>query len=329
MNRFPGTMRDFAPVLAVCAAVLFPTASPGQSYPVKPIRIVVPYAAGGATDNYARVIGPRYTEAWGQQVIIENRPGAGGNIGSAVVAKAAPDGYTILLNTSGQAIAPALFRKLPYDAAKELQPVVMLVRGVQMLMVSPAVTAGSVKELIAQIKANPGKFNFGSNGVGSGPHLAGELFRSLAGLEVVHIPYKGDAAMTPAILANEVQYAFLPGAAATALVRAGKLRALGVASGTRTTFFPEVPTLSEAGVPGYELSTWAGLFVPGGTARDIVQKISAEGVRIMRLPEVQKFFGNLGVETLAVGVEGFEARYKSDLEKYAKLIRDAGIPQED
>lgn len=300
-----------------------------QSYPVKPLRLVVPYAAGGATDNYARVIGPRYAEAWGQQVIIENRPGAGGNIGSAMVAKAPPDGYTILLNTSGQAIAPALYRKLTYDAARELQPVVMLVRGVQMLMLSPAVNASSVKELIALIKANPGKFNYGSNGVGSGPHLAGALFSSLAQIDVVHIPYKGDAAMTPALLANEVQYAFLPGAAATSLLRGGKLRTLGVASGTRVSFFPDVPALAEAGVPGYELSTWAGLFLPGGTPRDIVRKMSDEGQRIMKLPDVTKFFSNLGVETLGIGVEGFEARYKSDLEKYAKLIKEAGIPQED
>lgn len=316
-------------LFALSSAMVLPICAHSQAYPVKPIRIVVPYAAGGATDNYARVFGPKFTEAWGQQVIIENRPGAGGNIGSAVVAKAAPDGYTILLNTSGQAIAPALFRKLPYDAAKDLQPVMMLVRGVQVLMVSPAVTATTVKELIAQIKAQPGKFNFGSNGVGSGPHLAGELFRSLAGVEVVHIPYKGDAALTPALLANEVQFAFLPAAAATPLIRAGKLRPLGVASATRTTFLPEVPTIAEAGVPNYDLSTWAGLFVPSGTPRDIVQKISAEGVRMIRLPDIQKILANWGVETLGVGVEEFEVRYKVDIAKYAKLIRDAGIPQED
>ena len=314
---------------ALLPLLVWPLVAQSQAYPVKPIRLVVPYAAGGATDNYARVISPKFAEAWGQQMIIENRPGAGGNIGSAVVAKAPPDGYTVLLNTAGQAIAPALYRKLSYDAAKDLQPVFIMVRGVQMLMVSPAVTANSVKELIAQIKANPGKFNFGSNGVGSGPHLAGELFRALAGLDVVHIPYKGDAAMTPAIMANEVQYAFLPAAAATSLAKAGKLRALGVASATRTPFFPELPSLSEAGVPGYELSTWAGLFLPGGTPRDIVQKMSNEGVRIMKLPDIQKFFNNLGVETLGMGVEGFEQRYKEDLAKYAKLIRDAGIPQED
>ncbi|MFM9971894.1 MAG: Bug family tripartite tricarboxylate transporter substrate binding protein [Burkholderiales bacterium] len=317
-------MRWVAMLIALC-----PVLAQSQSYPAKPIRLVVPYAAGGATDNYARVMAPKFSEAWGQQMIIENRPGAGGNIGSAVVAKAPPDGYTALLNTAGQAIAPALYRKLPYDAAKELQPVFIMVRGVQMLMVSPAVTATSVKELIAQIKAAPGKFNFGSNGVGSGPHLAGELFRSLAGLDVVHIPYKGDAAMTPALMSNEVQYAFLPAAAGTSLAKAGKLKALGVASGTRTTFFPDLPSLSEAGVPGYELSTWAGFFLPGGTPRDIVVKMSNEGVRIMKLPDIQKFFNNIGVETLGLGVEGFEQRYKEDLAKYAKLIREAGIPQED
>ena len=310
-------------------AMLVPVCAHGQSYPVKPIRMIVPYAAGGATDSYARVFGPKFTEAWGQQIIIENRPGAGGNIGSAVVAKAAPDGYTLLLNTSGQAIAPALFRKLPYDAARDLQPVMMLVRGVQVLVVSAAVSANSVKELVAQIKERPGTFNYGSNGVGSGPHLAGELFRSLAGVDVVHIPYKGDAALTPALLGNEVQFAFLPAAAATPLVRAGKIRPLGVASATRTTFLPEVPTIAEAGVPNYDLSTWAGLFVPAGTPRDIVQKISNEGVRMIKLPDIQKILANWGVETLGVGVEGFEVRYREDIAKYARLIRDAGIPQED
>ena len=286
-------------------------------------------AAGGATDNYARVVGPRYADAWGQQVIIENRPGAGGNIGSALVAKAPQDGYTWLLNTSGQAMAPALFRKLSYDAAKELQPVVELVRGVQMLTLSPAVNVNSVKDLLAQIRANPGKFNYGSNGVGSGPHLAGALFTSLAQIDVVHIPYKGDAAMTPALLGNEIQYAFLPGAAATSLIRSGKLRALGVASGSRVSFFPDLPTIAEAGVPGYELSTWAGIFAPGGTPREVVRKISDEGVRIMKLPEMVKFFTNIGVETVALGVEGFEERYKIDIEKYARLVKEAKIPQED
>ncbi len=301
----------------------------GQAYPIKPVRLVVPYAAGGATDSYARVLGPRFSEAWGQQVIVENRPGAGGNIGAAIVAKATPDGYSILLNTSGQAIAPALYRKLTYDPAKELQPVMMLVRGVQILTVSPGVPVNNFKELLALIKAQPGKFNYGSTGVGSGPHLAGELFRSLAGVDIVHVPYKGDSGLTPALLANEVQMAFLPSAAATSLIRAGKLRPLAVASATRTVFLPDVPTLAEAGVANYELSTWSGLFVTAGTPRDIVHKISNEGVRIIKSAEMQKNLTNWGVEALGVGVEGFEVRFKADIEKFAKLIRDAGIPQTD
>jgi tripartite-type tricarboxylate transporter receptor subunit TctC len=328
MKRIALLLRRPLRMLALALAAVS-SAALGQTWPAKSIRLVVPYAAGGATDAYARVFGPKFVEAWGQQVVVENRPGAGGNIGSAIVAKAPPDGYTILLNTSGQAIAPALYRKLPYDAARDLQPVVMLVRGVQVLMVSPGIPANSVKELIALAKAQPGKINFGSNGVGSGPHLAGELFRALAGVDIVHIPYKGDVALTPALLAGEVQMAFLPAVAAAPLVRSGKLRPLGVASATRTSFMPDVPTVAESGVPNYDLSTWAGLFVPAGTPREVVQKISAEGVRLVKSPELQKIMVNWGVEGLGIGVEGFEERYRADIEKYVRLIREAGIPQQD
>ena len=322
-------MRRSSPALlaAACAVVSF--AAFAQTYPAKPLRIVVPYAAGGATDTYARVYGRKFTEAWGQQVIVDNRPGAGGNVGAAVAAKSSPDGYTILLNTSGLAIAPALYRKLSYDPVKELQPVVMLTRGVYVFAVPPSLAAGSLRELIALAKAQPGKLNFGSTGIGSGPHLAGELFRSLAKIDIVHIPYKGDSALTPALLANEVQMSFLPSQAAMPLVKSGKLRPLGVASGSRSAFLPEVPTVMEAGVPGYELSTWAGLFVPAGTPRDIVQKISAEGVRMLKAPDVQKILVGWGVEGIGMGVEQFEVRYRADVEKYARLVREARIPQVD
>jgi tripartite-type tricarboxylate transporter receptor subunit TctC len=312
-------------VLILCA----PLCALSQAWPTKPVRLVVPYAAGGATDTYARYFGIKFSEAWGQQVIIENRPGAGGNIGSAVVAKATPDGYTLLLNTSGQAIAPGLYRKLSYDPVKELQPVAMLVRSVQVLVVNPGVPAGSVGELVALAKAQPGKLNFGSTGIGSGPHLAGELFRALAGVNIVHVPYKGDSALTPALLAGEVQMSFLPSQAALPQVRSGKLRALGVASATRSPYLPEVPSVAEAGVAGYDLSTWAGFFAPGGTPRDIVQKISGETLRMLKMPDVQKTLANWGVENAAMAVEGFEVRYRADIDKFAKLIRDAGIPQED
>ena len=300
-----------------------------QNWPTKPIHLVVPYAAGGATDAYARVFGQKFSEAWGQQVIVDNRPGAGGNVGSALVAKAAPDGYTLLLNTSGQAIAPALYRKLSYDAQKELQPVVMLVRSVQVLVVNPSLEVKSVADLIAFAKAHPGRINFGSTGIGSGPHLAGELFRALAGVDIVHIPYKGDAGLSPALLANEVQMSFLPSQAAVALVKSGKLRPLAVASGTRSPFLPDVPTVAEAGVANYDLSTWAGLFAPAGTPRPIVQKVSDEGVRMIHSPDILKILQNWGVEPIGTGVEGFERRYRSDIEKYTRLVREAGIPLQD
>ena len=190
------------PCSVICAAALLAMVTlpaSAQSYPVKPVRLVVPYAAGGATDSYARLYARKFTEAWGQSVVVENRPGAGGNLGAAVVAKGAPDGYSILLNTYAQAISPALFRKLGYDAVKELQPVVMLTRGFSVLAVSTALPASNARELVALAKAQPGKINFGSNGVGSGPHLSAELFKSLAGLDIVHSPSKGDAAMTPAL----------------------------------------------------------------------------------------------------------------------------------
>jgi len=300
-----------------------------QNYPSRPVRLIVPYAAGGATDNYARAFSQKFAEAWGQQWVVDNRPGAGGNVGAAVVAKANPDGYTLLLNTAGQAIAPGLYRRLSYDPVKELQPVVMLVRSIQVLVVNPGLGAASVAELLALARAQPGRINYGSNGVGSSPHLAGELFRSLAGVDIVHVPYKGDAGLTPALLANEVQMSFLPSPAAMPMVKSGKLRPLAVASGTRSRYLPEVPTVAEAGVPNYELSTWAGLFAPAGTPRDIVLKISAEGVRMILSQDMQKILANWGVEPIGIGAEGFEARYRSDVEKFTRLIRESGIPQED
>ena len=317
-----------APILAALALATTASCAWAQAWPTKPIRLVVPYAAGGATDNYARYFSVKFAEGLGQPVIVDNRPGAGGNIGAAVVAKAAPDGYNWLLNTAGQAIAPGLYRKLSYDAVRELQPTVMLVRSVQVLVVGPAVSAKSTSELIALAKAKPGAINYGSTGVGSGPHLAGELFRSMTALNIVHVPYKGDAGLVPGLLANEVQMSFLPSPSAIPQIRAGKLRAIGVASATRSAALPDVPPVGET-VPGFDLVTWAGLFTTGGTPRDVVQKISAEGLRVMHLPETQKIMATWGVESVAAGVEAFEARYKADIEKYAKLIRDAGIPQED
>ena len=276
-------MKLQARALFILAAI--PVVAIGQSYPTKSVRLIVPYAAGGATDSYARLYARKYSEAWGQSVVVDNRPGAGGNLGAALVAKAAPDGYSLLLNTYAQAISPAINKKLSYDPRKELQAVTMLTRGISVLVVSNALPASNVRELLALTRAQPGKINFASNGVGSGPHLAAALFKSMAGIDIVHIPYKGDATMTPALIANEVQMGFLPAQAAMPLMRSGKIRAGGVSSATRSVYLPEVPAINEAGLPGFELSTWVALFTTGGTPRDVVHKISAETVKLLSAAE--------------------------------------------
>jgi tripartite-type tricarboxylate transporter receptor subunit TctC len=319
-------MKCFSIALAFAVSSTWASA---QSYPVKPIRLVVPYAAGGATDSYARLYGRKFTEAWGQPVVVENRAGAGGNIGAAAVAKAPADGYSVLLNTYAQAISPAIFRKLGYDPIKELQPVVMLTRGFSVLAVSEALPVNNVRELVALAKSQPGKINFGTNGVGSGPHLSAELFKSLAGVDMVHIPYKGDAAMTPALMANEIQMAFMPAQAAMPLMKSGKIRGIGISSATRSTSLPELPPIADAGVPGFDLSSWVALFTTGGAPRDIVQKISAESIRMLAAPDVEKMLVSWGVEAAAMGVETFEPRYRAEIDKFAKLVKDAGIPQVD
>jgi tripartite-type tricarboxylate transporter receptor subunit TctC len=319
-------MKCFSIALALAVSSTWASA---QSYPVKPIRLVVPYAAGGATDSYARLYGRKFTEAWGQVVVVENRAGAGGNIGAAAVAKAPADGYSVLLNTYAQAISPAIFRKLGYDPIKELQPVVMLTRGFSVLAVSAALPVNNVRELVALAKSQPGKINFGTNGVGSGPHLSAELFKSLAGVDMVHIPYKGDAAMTPALMANEIQMAFMPAQAAMPLMKSGKIRGIGISSATRSTSLPELPPIADAGVPGFDLSSWVALFTTGGVPRDIVQKISAESIRMLAAPDVEKMLVSWGVEAAAMGIETFEPRYRAEIDKFAKLVKDAGIPQVD
>ncbi len=315
--------------VAAAALALFACAATAQNFPAKPIRYVVPYAAGGAVDAMARVFAQRYAEAWGQPVLVENRAGAGGNIGSEVVAKAAPDGHTWLINTSGQAIAPALYRKLNYDAVKDLAPVATYVAAALIVVTPLQVPVNSIKDLIALARAQPGKLNFGSTGIGSGPHLAQELFKSMAGIDVVHVPYKGDAPLFPALFTNEVQFAVVPSQTALAHIRAGKVRVLAITNAKRSSALPDVPTVAEAGLPGYEFGGWTGLFATGGTSRDIIRRIVDETAKLMQAPEVQKYFPAWGVEPDFRGTEEFTARYHADIDKYVRIIRDAKIPQVD
>jgi len=319
-------LQRFASSLPLVAGLICAFSAIAQGYPAKPIRLVVPYAAGGATDAYARVYAAKYAEAWGQPVLVDNRPGAGGNIGAEIVAKSAPDGYTWLLNTAAQTMAPGLFRKLNYDAARDLVPAVQLVSTCLILAVSPELHVSSVKELVARSAAQPGKLNFGSTGVGSAPHLVGEMFKSSARIDIVHVPYKGDVQLTPALISNEVQIAFLPSGAALPMIKANKLRALAVTGRARSAAAPDLPTMAEAGVPGAEYNGWTSLFVPAGTPHEIIVRMGAEMPKFLRSPDLAKYFSAWGVEPPNVAPDALPARYKAEIDKYSKLIRDAHIP---
>ena len=329
MSNASFPLKLMAPVVVACLGWAFAAGVAAQSYPVKPVRLIVPYAAGGAVDAMARAFGQKYSELWGQTAIVENRAGAGGNIGSEVVAKAAPDGYTLLLNTSGQAVAPGLYKKLNYDAVKDLAPVSGTVASALILVAPLQSSATSVKEFIALAKAQPGKLNFGSTGIGSGPHLAQEMFKSMAGIDIQHIPYKGDAQLFPALFTNEVQLAVVPSQTGLAHIRAGKLRVFAVAGGRRSQSLPDTPTMAESGLAGYEFGGWTGLFATGGTPRDVIRKLEADTARMLVAPEVTLFYPRWGVELFNLNTEEFTARYLSDIEKYSRVIREAKIPQVD
>jgi tripartite-type tricarboxylate transporter receptor subunit TctC len=301
-------------------------AAPAQSFPTKPVRLVVPFAAGGAVDLIGRTFGQKLNDIWKQQVVVDNRAGAGGNIGADLVAKSAPDGYTLLINISGQAISAGLYRKLPFDPVKDFAPVTQLTSTFLILVSNPKVPASSVKELIALAKSRPGKLNYGSTGIGASPHMVGELFKTVAGINAVHVPYKGDAPLTPALLSDEVQFAFLPLSAVLQHIQTGKLRALAVTGAKRGASVPGVPTIMEAGLPEFEFSGWIGIFAPGGTPRDLVRKISADFVKVLKMPDVLERLPGWGYEPVGNTPEQFAAKYHADIGFYAKIIRDAKVP---
>jgi len=300
-----------------------------QTFPAKPVRIVVPYPAGGAVDVMARVFAQKFSDAWGQPVLVENRAGAGGNVGAEIVAKSSPDGYTWLMNTSGQAIAPGLYKKLNYDPVKDLTPVTQLVTTSLILVTSLKVPASSPKELIALVNSQPGKVNFGSTGIGSAPHLNGEMFKAAANLQVTHIPYKGDQQLFPALFANEVQYAFVPPQTGLPLLKSGKVRALAVSGTRRSSRLPDVPTMTESGVPEVQYNGWIGFFVQSGTPRDIVNRIAGEAQKLLKSPDVVKYYPAWGVDPVGNTPEAFAASFRAEVEKFARVIRQAKIPQQE
>jgi len=310
--------------LALACAAL--PAAAQQTYPSKPLRFIVPWPPGGAADLIARMIGERLSPALGQPVIVENRPGAGGIIGTEAAAKSAPDGYTMLLGSTGpNAINMSLYSKLPYDPLKDLTPFTQLTALPLLLVAGPTLPVNSVKELLAYAKANPGKVSVASVGAGTAQHLAGEIFKSMGGVQWLHVAYKGSGPAFTDLLGGQVQMLFDNIPASMPHIKGGKVRVLAVTSATRSSALPEVPTVAEAGLPGYEAVAWQNLLVPAGTPRPILDRLNAEVVKIVRTPEVSERLVGLGAIVIASSVDEAGAHLRNEAEKWGRAVRAAGV----
>ncbi|MBK7591364.1 MAG: tripartite tricarboxylate transporter substrate binding protein [Betaproteobacteria bacterium] len=308
--------------LATLAAVGFAHA---QAFPQKPVRLVVPFPPGGPIDTVARAIAQKLTEAWGQTVVVDNRPGAGGNIGADLVAKAAPDGYTVVMGAlSTHAVNPSLYPKMPYDAVKDFAPIALVAVTPNVLVVNPSLPVATAREFIAYARANPGKLAFGSGSNGSAGHLAGELFKVDAGVDMLHVPFKGAAPAMQALLAGDTQLMFDNLASATAQVKAGKLKALAVTTARRSKLAPDLPTLAEAGLPGFDISTWFGLLAPAGTPADVVARWNAEVTRILNSAEMRERMTALGAEPAPDTPAEFARFIAGETAKYARIVKLSG-----
>lgn len=295
-----------------------------QSYPAKPVRVVVPYPPGGPTDIVARVLFQQVSESTGQQFLIDNRAGAGGNIGAEAVAKAPADGYTLLIGTTAHAINMSLFKALNYDVQKDLAPVSLLTQGPLVLVTHPQFPANSVKELIDMAKAKPGGLNFASSGNGQSTHLSAELFNSMAGTKMVHVPYKGSAPALSDLMSGQVGIMFDTTLSAMPFVKAGKLKALGVTSPQRTPAAPEVPTIAESGLPGYEVFAWNGVLVPAGTPKAIIAQLNEEIRKAMQLPQVREKFSAQGFAASWNTPDQFGAFVRNEVDKWARTVKASG-----
>ncbi len=296
-----------------------------EPFPGKQIRFVVPYPPGGPLDTVARLLGQKASASIKQHVVVDNVPGAGGNIGAGTVARAAPDGYTILMGAvATHAINPTLYPTIPYDAEKDFIAVTQVASTPNVLVVNPALEATSVAEFIKLAKSRPGKLNFGSGSTGSAGHLAGELFKSMAGVDMAHIPYKGAAAAMQDLIGGRVDLMFDNFASSAAQVKAGRVRALAVTTAKRSALAPELPTIAESGLPGFDISTWFGIFVPAGTPRPVVERLHDEFVKALAAPDVREKMLNLGAEPVGNTPGEFAAYMRSEAAKYAKLVKASG-----
>jgi tripartite-type tricarboxylate transporter receptor subunit TctC len=312
-------------VAALCCALAFPTAAE-QDYPTKAVRIIVPFAPGGSTDIFARYIADKLSPALAQPVVVENRAGAGGNIGAEAVAHATPDGYTLLMATTGvMAINNALYPDMTYDAAKDFEPVIFVASITNVLVVPPELPANSVRELIALAKEKPGSLTFGSSGAGSSTHLSSELFKSMAGIDILHVPYKGSSQALTDLIAGRISMIIDNAPSAMSFIKAGRLRALGVTGSKRSPTLADVPTIAEAGLPGYESLSWSGIAAPAGTPKDVVARLNREIAKILTQPDIRDKLAQAGADPVGGSPQEFAEHIRVEREKWSKLIRERDI----
>ena len=318
---------------SICALALLTggalciTAS-AAGYPERPLRLVVPYSAGGSTDTVGRVIAPRLSERLGQQIVLDNRTGAGTLIGTEIVARSAPDGYTLLMATPPTVVNPTLHAKVPYDLKRDFVAVTNVAASSNLLVVHPSVAAKSTRELIALLKAAPGKYNFGSSGIGGAGHLAMALFESMAGVDVLHVPYKGGAPAVVDLVAGRISLMMANLTTSQPHIRAGRLRGLGIGTKSRSPLFPEMPTIAESGVPGYEANNWNGVVAPSGTPRAVVERLHREITAVLKEPVIAERMAGAGLEPIGDTPAQFAAYLMSEMDKWGRLVKSAGIKAE-
>ncbi len=320
-----------ASAVLLSAFAATPAHSQSTAWPAKPVHIIVPFGAGGAADLMPRLVGERLSAMWGQQVLVENRTGAAGNIGMNAGAKAAPDGYTLLSAPNGNLVVnPHLYTKLPYDVFRDLKPVILIASVQNVLVVNPSVPANSVRELIALAKAKPGTLTFSSSGSGSQAHMAGELLKVMEGLDMVHVPYTAVAAAVKDVLGGQVSMIFAQMPAVLAHIKSGKLRALGVASSRRSDLLPDTPTIAEdAKLSSFEAISWYALMAPAGTPAEIVAKVSADAAKVLQAPELREKLRSMGAEASGEGPAALAARMKEESARWGEVVRKAGIKAAD
>ena len=320
----------FVLALGAGAASAAPAAKESAgAYPARPVRLIVPYPPGGGNDTLARLFGQKLTESWGQQVVVDNRPGAGTIIGTQLAARSAPDGYTLLLSSiASHAIAPNLYRNPGYDPVKDFTPVTLLAIAPTVLCVNPSVPARSVQELLALARAKPGELKFASGGSGTPPHMAGEIFAAMTGVKLLHVPYKGGGPAIAGLIGGETSMMFDTAASILPHVKGGKLRSLAIARSARLPEYPDLPTFAEAGIKGYEVNAWYSVHAPAGVPREIVAKVNRDLVRTLELPDIKERLKQLGSEGVGNSPEEFEKFVRAESAKYAKAIKDAGVKVE-